>query len=78
MKAFRAKFEYKLKYLRETFEGKLNDMRKYNREQFKISDQRLDRLDSAIDKEIQDRIDETDEQINETQTVLTSKSQKSV
>jgi len=52
LKAFRAKFEYKLKYLRETFEGKLNNMRKYNREQFKISDDRLDALDASIDKEI--------------------------
>ena len=52
LKAFRAKFEYKLRFLRETFEGKLNDMRKYNREQFTAGEERLDKLERDINQEI--------------------------
>lgn len=73
LKAFRAKFEHKLRELRETFEGKLNDMRKYNREQFANADDRLDTLEKNINQEVQDRVDETDETINDTQHKLTSK-----
>jgi len=32
LKAFRSKFEFRLRTLRELFEGKINAMRKYNRE----------------------------------------------
>lgn len=48
-------------------------MRKYNREQFEFSDNRLDTLEQNIEKEVQDRIEETDEIMNDTQTTLTSK-----
>ena len=73
MKAFRSKFEFRLRTLRELFEGKINAMRKFNREQFEYSTNRLDKLESDIEKEVQDRIEETDEIMNETQTTLTSK-----
>jgi len=48
-------------------------MRKYNREQFEISDNRLNDLESNIEKEVSDRIEETDDIMNDTQTTLTSK-----
>lgn len=72
LRAFRAKFEHKLRELREEFEGRLNDMRKFNREQFTAGDERLDKLERNINQEVQDRVDETDETINETQHVLTN------
>ena len=59
--------------LKELFEGKINAMRKYNREQFEISDNRLNDLESNIEKEVSDRIEETDDIMNDTQTTLTSK-----
>lgn len=73
LKAFRSKFEFKLRTLKELFEGKINAMRKYNREQFEISDNRLNDLESNIEKEVSDRIEETDDIMNDTQTTLTSK-----
>ena len=74
LKAFRAKFEHKLRVLREKFESKINAMRDYNRTEFKSAEDRLDRLESAIAQEISDRETETDEQINQTQDTLNSKS----
>ena len=50
--------------LREKFEGKINAMRERNRTEFQNAEQRLDRLESAISQEIDDRVTETDEQIN--------------
>jgi hypothetical protein len=73
LKAFRSKFEFRLRTLRELFEGKINAMRKFNREQFEFSDNRLNTLEENIEKEVQDRIEETDEIMNDTQTTLTSK-----
>ena len=73
LKAFRAKFEHKLKTLREDFEKKISDMRKYNRDEFANAEARLDRLENSIVQEINDRITETDEKIGETQETLTSK-----
>ena len=49
LKAFRAKFEHKLRMLREKFETKLHDMRELNRTEFKNAEDRLDRLESAIE-----------------------------
>ena len=63
LKAFRAKFEHKLRMLREKFETKLNDMRELNRKEFKNAEERLDRLEGAIEQEVQDRVTESDEQI---------------
>ena len=48
LKAFRAKFEHKLRVLREKFEAKINAMRDNNRVEFKRAEERLDRLESAI------------------------------
>ena len=48
MKAFRAKFENKLRVLREKFEGKINAMRENNRTEFTNAEARLDRLEAAI------------------------------
>lgn len=45
-------------------------MRDYNREQFKLADERLDNLESAIDKEVNDRITESDEHIYATKDDL--------
>ena len=39
---------------------------RYNREQFKTADDRLTRLEEAISKEVEDRIQESDELIFET------------
>jgi len=64
LKAFRARFEHKLHLLREKFESKINAMREYNRSEFAQAEQRLDRLEAAIAKEIDDRVTETDEQVN--------------
>ena len=41
-------------------------MRLYNREQFKAADNRLTKLEEAINKEVEDRITESDELIFET------------
>lgn len=48
MKAFRAKFEHKLRVLREKFEAKINAMRDNNRKEFKNAEERLDKLENAI------------------------------
>jgi len=45
-------------------------MRKYNREQFELADQRLTNLEDAISKEVDDRITESDELIFETRDDL--------
>ena len=50
--------------LREKFEAKINAMRETNRRDFDNSEKRLDRLETAIDQEVDDRVTETDEQIN--------------
>ena len=47
-------------------------MRKYNREQFKLADTRLQNLEEAIQKEVEDRITESDELIFETRDDLQS------
>ena len=49
LKAFRAKFEHKLRMLREKFETKIREMREHNRNEFKNADDRLNRLEAAID-----------------------------
>ena len=46
-------------------EGKITAMRLYNREQFKAADERLTKLEEAINKEVEDRIQESDELIFE-------------
>ena len=48
-------------------------MREYNRREFKNAEERLDRLESAITQEIDDRVTETDEHINQTQDTLNRK-----
>ena len=48
LKAFRAKFEHKLRTLKENFEAKINAMRDRNRVEFKNAEDRLDRLENAI------------------------------
>ena len=73
LKAFRAKFEHKLRVLREKFENKIKAMRENNRKEFINAEQRLDRLESAINQEVEDRVTETDEKIADTQDTLTRK-----
>lgn len=70
LKALQSKFEHKLKELKDEFEGKINAMRNYNREQFRLADRRLTALEEAINKEIEDRIHESDELIYETRDDL--------
>lgn len=70
MKALQSKFEHKLKELRDDFEGKINAMRLYNREQFDLADKRLTALEDAISKEVEDRVTESDELIYETKDDL--------
>ena len=70
LKALQSKFEHKLKELRDEMEGKINAMRLYNREQFELANQRLDDLDNAINKEVEDRVTESDELIYETRDDL--------
>ena len=48
-------------------------MREFNREDFKNADERLDKLEQSIYKEISDRVSESDATIAETQDRLTSK-----
>ena len=74
LKAFRARFEHKLRMLREKFEAKINAMRELNRRETRNADERLDRLENAIAQEVEDRVTETDEQINQTQDTLNRKS----
>ena len=70
LKALQSKFEHKLKELRDERERKINAMRLYNREQFELANQRLDDLDNAINKEVEDRVTESDELIYETRDDL--------
>ena len=63
-------FEFKLKELREDFEGKINGMRMYNRQQFGAAEKRLFELEDAISKEVEDRVIESDELILETREDL--------
>jgi hypothetical protein len=65
-----SKFEYKLKELRDDFEGKINAMRTHNRKEFKAADKRLTALEDAITKEVEDRVTESDELIYETRDDL--------
>lgn len=48
LKAFRTRFEHKLKMLRDDFEAKVNKMRQFNREECILAEERLDRLEAAI------------------------------
>ena len=48
-------------------------MRNHNRTEFTNAEDRLDRLETAISQEIDDRVTETDEQINQTQDTLNRK-----
>ena len=48
LKAFRERFEHKLRVLKDKFESKINAMRDNNRTEFKNAEERLDRLESAI------------------------------
>jgi|TARA_B110000305_G_C19167086_1_gene505392 hypothetical protein len=45
-------------------------MRKHNREEFKAADERLNKLEEAINKEVEDRVTESDELIYETRDDL--------
>lgn len=56
--------------LREKFEGQINEMRKSNRSEFKNAEERLDRLQTAIAQEVDDRVTETDAKINQTKETL--------
>ena len=73
LKAFRNRFETNLKNLKDEFETKVRLMREFNREDFKNADERLDKLEQSIYKEISDRVTESDATIAETQDRLTSK-----
>ena len=73
LKAFRNRFETNLKNLKDEFETKVRLMREFNREDFKNADERLDKLEQSIYKEISDRVSESDATIAETQDRLTSK-----
>lgn len=70
LKALQSKFQYKLKELRDDFEGKINAMREHNRNEFKKADKRLTALEEAINKEVEDRVTESDELIYETRDDL--------
>ena len=48
LKAFRSRFEINLRDLKEEFEFKVKTMRDYNRQEFKIADNRLDKLENSI------------------------------
>ena len=72
LKALQSKFEYKLKELRDDFEGKINAMRLHNREQFRLADERLNKLEESIQKEVEDRVTESDELIYATKDDLTN------
>lgn len=70
LKALQSKFQYKLKELRDDFEGKINAMRSHNRSEFKLADKRLTALEESINKEVDDRVTESDELIYETRDDL--------
>lgn len=59
--------------MKDEFETKVRLMREFNREDFKNADERLDKLEQSIYKEIRDRVTESDATIAETQDRLTSK-----
>lgn len=63
--------------LKDDFETKVRQMREFNRDECKKAEDRLDRLENAINQEISDRVTETDEKVGETQEVLTSKTSAS-
>ena len=63
-------FEFKLKELREDFEGRINGMRIHNRQEFAAAEKRLFELEDAISKEVEDRVIESDELILETREDL--------
>ena len=48
-------------------------MRERNRTDFREAEERLDTLEAGIAQEIEDRVTETDEQINQTQDTLNRK-----
>lgn len=48
LKAFRSRFEINLRDLKEEFELKVKQMRDHNRQEFKVADNRLDRLENSI------------------------------
>jgi hypothetical protein len=70
LKAFTSKFEYKLRLLKEDFDEKIRKMREHNRNEFRIAKDRMDAIEESIHKEIQDRIIESDEQLNATRADL--------
>ena len=72
LKALQSKFEYKLKELRDLFEGKINAMRRHNREQFELADKRLAALEDSVSQEVEDRVTESDELIYATKDDLTN------
>jgi hypothetical protein len=47
-------------------------MRDHNRSEFKLADKRLNALEEAINKEVEDRVTESDELIYETRDDLQS------
>jgi hypothetical protein len=52
--------------LRDDFETKIRKMREFNREECARADQRLNNLENAIEKEISDRVTQTDERVAQT------------
>lgn len=73
LKAFQSKFEFKLRLLKEEFEEKIRLMREHNRNEFRIAKDRMDAIEESINKEIRDRIVESDESILIVHTELQSK-----
>ena len=70
LKAFTSKFEYKLRLLKEDFDEKIRLMKEHNRNEFRIAKERMDKLEENINKEISDRIIESDEVLNNTRAEL--------
>jgi hypothetical protein len=70
LKAFTSKFEYKLRLLKEDFDEKIRLMKEHNRNEFRIAKERMDKLEENINKEISDRIIESDEALNNTRAEL--------
>lgn len=66
LKAFQSRFEHKLRELRTDFENQIAMMRQHNRTEFQNANNRLDNLGKAIEKEVQDRITESDHDIGRT------------
>lgn len=59
--------------MREEYEAKIKDMIEYNREQFRIADERINKIEEMIKKEIHDRVVETDEDVYPVRAYLNSK-----